>query len=438
LKYIAPNGLEKTVDGIAACQEALRMGLMGADTLVLDEASGAWVKAANHPQLAHLFAPVSPAPASAPGGPSVGLQMSVWASWIIGVVGLTAISIGMGADPKLVGYNVGRAVLEAGFIGAVCLILVRRPRGRAILWLVMGCVVCLAGLAQIAVTLAVPRIEHARLQQSAQKLQNALDEAAAIRQAPAPAGTGPAVADVPAAPGATQASVSTQVTTGAAKGHVIVPPSLPAGALGESVQIVPGTPPDTGVAVNPLDVTADAIRESNQLAQRLGQAQAALEPTTVLSLATLAEPTRLRAARARLDAWERFLGSYERDLTQIPRRYESRLLALAPSQSVRAQLRARLETAAAGQVKQVHSFLAIERALVAEVRAVHTIAASGGVLMYEGKPQFATAADKEAVASHLARIQKLGEQETALQQEAARATQQSLENLRAIAREMAR
>ena len=72
MKYIAPDGVEKSLNSEDEVGYAIRLGLLGAESLVLDEASGRWIKARDHVQLNSRFlaAPGSrSSPAKPPGSP---------------------------------------------------------------------------------------------------------------------------------------------------------------------------------------------------------------------------------------------------------------------------------------------------------------------------------------------------------------------------------
>jgi len=460
VKYIAPDGVEMSLNGEDEVGNAIHLGRLGAESLVLDEASGRWIKARDCVELKSRFLAASetftPEPEERAGGP----RMAASILWILGlfVWPVLAVTV-LGVDAKRAGALTAGAAIWWVLVGLIGLLFVRKPRGRAILFLVMGCMVSLHVLAVLSAF--VYATAHLRL--SARNLETAIG--------PSPAATSGTTGTLESGSsstemhpaGVTPAAPSKAAGIPGAGSHRTTPPSAenlqglagPAPAAPRTTG-KPGayTPPGwggvstpaqaadtretaTGVGpTNALDLAADYIRETRKLGEQHQQALAALDPRSLLSPDTLLDKTRLHAAEAREAAFDRHMVSYERDVTRVNEVFRAKLLALQPTLAEHREARAQLNAAWRKGDLVLGQFFQVEHAFSGEVHAVHAFveARLGSVPVVNGKLQLSPI-EMEAYKAHLDRIRQLSEQESAVIQEMAKSGTESMDKLRQIARD---
>jgi hypothetical protein len=463
VKYIAPDGVEKRVNSDDELGNAIRLGRLGSESLVLDEGSGRWIKARDHAELSSRFPAASEA--FTPKSPTDGPRMAAFIFWLLGLVVVPVIAVtAMGADAARAGFLTASVAIWWAVVGLIGLIFVRKRRGRAILFLVVGCIFCLHVLA----LLSAFAYATAHLRLSGRNLESAIGpspeapsgttgtlESGSSSSGPAPAGGAPAAPSEPAGVPGPRSHSSTPPSVQNLQSLAGPAPTSPRTAGKPGAYTPPGwggvnTPaavpaqaadtPDVaaggGAAGNALDLAADYVRETRQLAEQHQKALVALDPRSLLSHDTLLDRARLQAADARQAAYDRHMVSYQRDIARMKEVYLSKLVALEPTVALQLETRAKLKAAWQKSDQAIRQFFQVEQAFSGEIHAVHAFveARLGSVPVVNGKLQLSPA-EMEAYKAHLDRIQQLTEQEATVVEEMRKSGKESLDKLRQIARD---
>jgi hypothetical protein len=387
MKYITPDGGEKTLNSKAEVDAAIRMGLLGAGTMVLDEALGRWVKAHEHVQLHTFFTGAAghPPPAS-DHEDAGGLRAAAWFVWLFGCLAFPVIAVSMGVDARRAGAFIIQDAFGWGAACAIGFIFARKPRSRALVALVTGCLLCFAWLTLMLQSIVV----HGQGQrQAAQNLRRALESRAV------PQGGDPA--------------------------PVRTPGSFGFGAAGV------------------MNVMADYVRQMKRMGDEYQQARVAFDIQSQLSPATLLDKTQLRAADARLDAWDHFLVDQERGIGQARQDMVSRIAGFQTSASARQGVLEKLQASKAGADESLRRIFELEHSINSEIRTIHAFTGRriGLVPIHGGKMQLGDV-ELAAFKAHFDHIHQLSAEETKVREALSKMDAEATQRLQQIAQDAAR
>lgn len=144
LSYFTRNGREIPLYTEAECAAAIRKGDLHAGSLVMDGATGRWMRAAENASLASLLERVTVERKGA--AASAVLKAIVIGLWVIALALPAFMARAVGVDS---GHVLGRwlpAVLLLCAAGALALAFIRSPAGRWRLSLVIAVLVAAAGI----------------------------------------------------------------------------------------------------------------------------------------------------------------------------------------------------------------------------------------------------------------------------------------------------
>jgi hypothetical protein len=148
LTYIARTGREIPLSSESDCAAAIRAGELHRESLVMDGRTGRWMKAAEHGVLAGLLARIRLAGPTRP--TSRRLKAATVTAWLIALAGPPALAWARGADPLRI---LPRSLAYAAVLGVLCAVaglVVKSPRGRWSLALLLAILALAAGLGALA------------------------------------------------------------------------------------------------------------------------------------------------------------------------------------------------------------------------------------------------------------------------------------------------
>jgi len=148
LTYIARTGKEVPLANESDCADAIRIGELHRESLVMDGRTGRWTKAAEHGQVADLLART---PVEGPvRAPEKALRAVTVTAWLAALIAPPAIAWAVGADPlRILQHSLVYTVVLAA-VGAAVGIYVKPRRGRWGLALLVAILALAAGLGAIA------------------------------------------------------------------------------------------------------------------------------------------------------------------------------------------------------------------------------------------------------------------------------------------------